>query len=114
MRTLWFVAGTAAGVYASTQARRAVEALTVDGVHDRLTGWFAGAAVLREELRAGMQDKEDELRERLQLVPARRPAITAGVPADPADPAADPAGDHVAPVRRLHAAPLAEGTDAPS
>lgn len=106
MRTLWFVAGTAAGVYASTRARRAVEALTVDGVHDRLTGWFAGAAVLREELRAGMQDKEDELRERLQLAPARPPAITADAP--------DPAGDHVAPVRRLHAAPVAEGTDAPS
>lgn len=95
MRTLWFVAGTAAGVYASTQARRAVEAITVDGVHDRLTGWFAGAAVLREELRTGMQDKEDELRDRLQLAPARRTAIGSGGPADPAQ-------ANVAPVRRLH------------
>jgi hypothetical protein len=107
MRTLWFVAGTAAGVYATTQARRAVEALTVDGVHDRLTGWFAGAAVLREELRAGMQEKEDELRDRLQLAPPRRTAITTGR-------AADPAAAHVAPVRRLHAAPAVDGTDAPS
>lgn len=98
MRTLWFVAGTAAGVYASTQARRAVEALTVDGVHDRLTGWFAGAAVLREEMRAGMHDKEDELRERLQLPPARRTAITTGSPA---------AGrtTQMAPVRQLHPTP---------
>ena len=39
-------AGTAAGVYATTKARRAAEALTVDGIHDRLTGWFAGARVL--------------------------------------------------------------------
>jgi hypothetical protein len=74
MRTLWFVAGTAAGVYASGRARRAAEALTVDGIHDRLTGWFAGAAVLREELLTGMHVKEDELRRRLQLAPPRRPA----------------------------------------
>ena len=49
MRTVWFVAGGAAGVYASTRTRRVVESLTVDGIHDRLTGWFAGARVLREE-----------------------------------------------------------------
>lgn len=65
MRTIWFVAGTAAGVYATSKARRAAEALTVDGVHDRLTGWFAGARVLRDEVRAGMAEKETELRARL-------------------------------------------------
>lgn len=91
MRTLWFVAGTAAGVYVAGQARRAVEAVTFDGVHDRLTGWFAGAAVLRTELAAGMVEKEAELRERLQL-PATssagpRPALTTG--------------ENLAPVREL-------------
>jgi hypothetical protein len=69
MRALWFAAGTAAGVYATTKARRAAEALTVDGIHDRLTGWFAGARVLRDELRSGAQDKETELRGRLAVVP---------------------------------------------
>ncbi len=69
MRALWFAAGTAAGVYATTKARRAAEALTVDGIHDRLTGWFAGARVLRDELRAGAHEKETELRGRLALVP---------------------------------------------
>ena len=69
MRAFWFAAGTAAGVYASTKARRAAEALTVDGIHDRLTGWFAGARVLRDEVRTGAQDKETELRGRLALVP---------------------------------------------
>ena len=69
MRTVWFVAGTAAGVYATSKARRAAEALTLDGVHDRLTGWFAGARVLREEVRAGMNEKETELRARLELGP---------------------------------------------
>ncbi len=69
MRGIWFVAGTAAGVYATSKARRAAEALTVDGIHDRLTGWFAGARVLADELRAGTVDKETELRARLSLVP---------------------------------------------
>ena len=103
MRTLWFVAGTAAGVYASTRARRAAEALTVDGIHDRLTGWFAGAAVLREELRAGMHDKEAELRDRLQLDAPERPGLGAG--RDQAPPA---------PVHRLSAVPSAGRPDAGS
>ncbi len=65
MRGIWFVAGGAAGVYVTAKARRTAEALTVDGLHDRLTGWFAGARVLREELRVGMNEKETELRARL-------------------------------------------------
>jgi len=68
-RGLWFVAGTAAGVYATAKARRAAEAFTVDGLHDRLTGWFAGARVLREEVDAGRREKETELRARLALGP---------------------------------------------
>jgi hypothetical protein len=69
MRPLWFVAGTAAGVYATTKVRRAAENLTVDGLHDRLTGWFAGARVLRDEVRSGMAEKETELRQRIDAVP---------------------------------------------
>ena len=69
MRGIWFVAGTAAGVYATSKARRAAEALTVEGIHDRLTGWFAGARVLADELRTGTVEKETELRARLSLVP---------------------------------------------
>ena len=69
MRSWWFVAGAAAGVYATSKARRAAEALTVDGLHDRLTGWFAGARVLAEEVRAGTTEKETELRSSLSLVP---------------------------------------------
>ena len=69
MRVLWFVAGTAAGVYATAKIRHAAEALTVDGLHDRLTGWFAGARVLRDEVEAGRREKETELRARLALGP---------------------------------------------
>ena len=67
MRAVWFLAGGAAGVYATSKARRAAEALSYDGVHDRLTGWFAGARIVREELRAGMAEKETALRERVAL-----------------------------------------------
>lgn len=80
MRTLWFVAGTAAGVYASTKVRRAAEALTADGIHDRLTGWFAGARVLREELRAGITEKETELQARLTLGPDGEARLPSGLP----------------------------------
>jgi uncharacterized protein DUF6167 len=76
MRVVWFAAGTVAGVYVTAKARRAVEALTVEGVHDRLTGWFAGARVLREEMVAGMAEKETELRSR--LVAVSEPALTPG------------------------------------
>jgi hypothetical protein len=69
MRGIWFAAGTVAGVYATSKARRAAEALTVEGIHDRLTGWFAGARVLADELRTGTVEKETELRARLSLVP---------------------------------------------
>ena len=68
-RGLWFLAGTAAGVYATAKVRRAAESLTVDGMHDRLTGWFAGARVLRDEVEAGRREKETELRSRLGIVP---------------------------------------------
>ena len=67
MRAVWFLAGGAAGVYATSKVRKVAEALTYDGVHDRLTGWFAGARVVRDEVRAGMAEKESELRERLAL-----------------------------------------------
>jgi len=100
MRTLWFVAGGAAGVYATTRTRRVVESLTVDGIHDRLTGWFAGARVLQEEFRAGRADKETELRERLELGPtgsmSGRPALTQG----PADTSGESATVRVLPAPR--------------
>ena len=67
MRTVWFLAGGAAGVYATSKVRRVAEAFSYDGVHDRLTGWFAGARVVREELRAATAEKGNELRERLAL-----------------------------------------------
>ena len=81
MRPVWFLAGGAAGVYATSKARRVAEAFSYDGVHDRLVGWVAGARVVRDELRAGTAEKETELQERLALPDgARVPSLPAGDP----------------------------------
>jgi hypothetical protein len=49
------------------KVRRAAEAFTPDGLRDRLAGLSRGAHLFREEVRAGMEEKETELRERLGL-----------------------------------------------
>jgi hypothetical protein len=64
-RGVWFVAGAGAGVYAMVKARRAVEAFTPEGLRDRVAGLGLGAHLFAEEVRAGMGQKETELRDRL-------------------------------------------------
>jgi hypothetical protein len=66
-RTLWFVAGAATSAYAMVKARRAAEAVTPDGIRDRLAGLTLGAQLLGEEVRTEMTARETELRERLGL-----------------------------------------------
>ncbi|MCW2833434.1 MAG: hypothetical protein JWN68_1387 [Nocardioides sp.] len=68
-RSLWFVAGAGAGVYAVSRARRAAEALTSAGLRDRLSGVGVGVRLFRDEVAAGASEKETELRERMGLVP---------------------------------------------
>ncbi len=64
-RGFWFVAGAGAGVYAVLKSRRAAEVFTPEGLHDRLAGVGLGAHLFAEEVRAGMTEKEAELRDRL-------------------------------------------------
>jgi hypothetical protein len=66
-RGFWFVAGAGAGVYAMVRARRAAEALTPDGLRDRVAGLGVGAHLFAAEVRTGMVERETELRERLGL-----------------------------------------------
>lgn len=68
-RGLWFVAGAGAGVVAVRRLQRLAEAFTADGVRDRVHGAGAAARIFREEAAAGRAAKENELRERLALVP---------------------------------------------
>ncbi len=63
-RGLWFVAGAGAGIYAVIRGKRAAEALTVDGLTDRLKGAQVGWQLFREEVATGKVEKESMLRER--------------------------------------------------
>ena len=84
-RGLWFLAGTAAGVYSTVRARRTAESLSADGLQDRLSGWVAGARVLRDEVVAGRAAKETDLRARLTLVPDEENGPRTNAGDDPGD-----------------------------
>ncbi len=75
-RSVWFVVGAGAGVYATVRARRAAEAFTPDGLADRLAGLSLGAHLFGQEVRAGMAEKENDLRERLGLAPHGTPELS--------------------------------------
>ena len=77
-RGLWFVAGAGTAVYAMVRGRRAAEALTVDGLKDRIGALELGARMFRDEVAQGQAEKESELRERLGLVPHGTPELTGG------------------------------------
>ena len=77
-RSLWFVAGAGAGVYAMVRGRRAAEAFTADGLRDRLSGLTVGMRMFRDEVAAGRVEKETELRHQLGLVPDGTPELGAG------------------------------------
>lgn len=74
-RSLWFVAGAGAGVYAMTRVRKVAEALSPDGLQDRVGALFLGARLFGAEVATGKAEKETELRERLSLVPHGRPEL---------------------------------------
>lgn len=74
-RGIWFLAGAGAGAWAVVRARRTAEAFTPDGLRDRLAALGVGAQLFGDEVRAGMAEKETELRERLGLALEDRPAL---------------------------------------
>lgn len=81
-RTLWFVAGAGAGVYAMIRGRRAAEAFTADGVRDRWQALGHGARVFTAEVAAGKAEAEIRLRERFTPTIDSTPQLEAtGTPA---------------------------------
>lgn len=66
-RGFWFAAGAGAGVYVMVRARRAAETFTPEGFRDRVAGLSVGAHLFADEVRAGMGERETELRQRLGL-----------------------------------------------
>jgi hypothetical protein len=71
-RGLWFVAGAGAGIYAMIRGRRAAEAFTAEGLHDRMEALFLGARLFRDEVAQGAAERETELRERFGVLPHER------------------------------------------
>jgi hypothetical protein len=94
-RAAWFVVGAGAGVYAVLRGRRAAEALSVDGLGDRINAAALGARMFRDEVLRGAAEKDTELRSRLAAAPAGRPALRAAE--QPAHPLHDQAPDHPTP-----------------
>jgi len=77
-RGLWFVAGAAGGIYVMIRGRRAAEALTIDGMQDRLNGLAVGVRMFRDEVAEGKAEAETELRERFSLAPHGLNELTTG------------------------------------
>jgi hypothetical protein len=71
-RGLWFVAGAGAGIYAMVRGRRAAEAVTAEGLHDRMEALFLGARLFRDEVAQGTAVRETQLRERFGVLPHER------------------------------------------
>ena len=93
-RGFWFVAGAGAGVYAMVRGRRAAEALTADGLRDRLGGLEVGLRMFRDEVAQGKTERETELRQRYGLGPHGRPELEGGRHRAAAHPNAEPGSDH--------------------
>ncbi len=73
-RTFWFAVGAASGVYTLVKAKRTVQVFTPDGLAARLAALRAGGKVFADEVRAGMSERETELR--LQLGAAAPQQLT--------------------------------------
>lgn len=65
-RGLWFVAGAGAGIYGMVRGRRAAEALSPDGLRDRVDAAVLGARMFGAEVAAGKAEREAELRQQMQ------------------------------------------------
>lgn len=107
-RGFWFAAGAAAGVYGMVRARRVAEALTVDGLRDRVGAAVVGARMFRDELAQGIVEAETGLRERYQVAAAapRRGLAAAETGATALAAGADDGREHTDDVREHQ-----EGTD---
>jgi hypothetical protein len=71
-RALWFAAGAGAGLYAAVRARRTAEALSVQGLQDRVGATVVGLRMFRDEVAQGKAEAETRLRDRMGT------ALTAG------------------------------------
>jgi hypothetical protein len=72
-RVFWFALGAGSSVYAMVKTRRAAERFTPSGLGDQLGALGHGARLFRDEVAAGMNERESQLRERLALLDPGHP-----------------------------------------
>ena len=94
-RVFWVAVGAAAGVYAVRKVQKTLHAYSPSGLAERAGGVGDQLRGFAEEVRAGMAQREAELREALGMEPADpdaplTPAEAAGLTDHPASPAARP------------------------
>ena len=83
-RIVWFVAGSAAGVYATAKARRAAYRLSMPGLVDQAAALGLGWRAFSAELRDGMETREREVVHELSgTTPFDQVSLDAPIPATP-------------------------------
>jgi hypothetical protein len=68
-RVVWFVAGSAAGLYASVKARRAAYRLSTPGLVDQAAALGLGWRAFSSELRDGMETRQRDIARELSGAP---------------------------------------------
>lgn len=68
-RVVWFVAGSAAGVYTAAKARRVAYRFTAPGLVDQAAALGLGWRAFTAELHDGMQTREHDIAHRLTAEP---------------------------------------------
>jgi hypothetical protein len=81
-RLFWVAVGAAAGIYAVRKVQKTLHAYSPSGLAERAGGLGESIATFAEEVRAGMADREAELREALGMAPAHDAPLS---PVDAAD-----------------------------
>ena len=94
-RVFWVAVGAAAGVYAVRKVQKTLHAYSPSGLVERAGGVGDQLRGFAEEVRAGMAQREAELREALGMEPADpdaplSPAEAAGLTDHPASPGSRP------------------------
>jgi hypothetical protein len=81
-RLFWVAVGAAAGIYAVRKVQKTLHAYSPSGLAERAGGLGESITAFAEEVRAGMADREAELREALGMDAAHDAPLS---PAEAAD-----------------------------
>ena len=81
-RLFWVAVGAAAGIYAVRKVQKTMHAYSPSGLAERAEGVGGSIRAFAEEVRAGMADREAELREALGMDAAHDAPLSTAEAAD--------------------------------